>query len=102
MRCLKDFELMVPVPYLSRTLKAILIISSSLTAFILSDIMLQNSGNSIIPEPSVSYCGFNLKCHFEERRKYFTIALVFNEPLGIFDLIKKISYVILNCYKNGL
>ena len=55
MRCLKFFELMVPVPYLSRTLKAIRIMSSSLTAFILSDIMLQNSGNSIMPEPSVSY-----------------------------------------------
>ena len=55
MRCLKFLELMVPVPYLSSTLKAILIMSASLTVFILSDIMLQNSGNSIIPDPSVSY-----------------------------------------------
>ena len=60
MRCLKFFELMVPVPYLSRTLKAILIMSASLTVFILSDIMLQNSGNSIMPEPSVSYWTINM------------------------------------------
>ena len=54
-KCLNVFELMVPLPSLSRTLKAIRIMSSSLVQFILSAIMLQNSGNSIWPEPSVSY-----------------------------------------------
>ena len=54
-KCLNVFELMVPLPSLSRTLKAILIMSSSFVQFILSAIMLQNSGNSIWPEPSVSY-----------------------------------------------
>ena len=46
---------MVPLPSLSRTLKAIRIMSSSLMVPILADIMLQNSGNSIWPDPSVSY-----------------------------------------------
>ena len=55
-RFLNSAVVMVPVPLLSSTRKADRMRSSSLMVFIFSAIMLQNSGNSIKPEPSVSNC----------------------------------------------
>merc|ERR1711974_210539 len=55
MRCLNSEVSMVPLPSLSRVRKARRTISASSCWLIFWLIMLQNSGNSISPEPSVSY-----------------------------------------------